>query len=308
MGTIGQKCGMYIHFWNKIWTRRYFSRCKVKKRGRFCLKRQIIYKYPKTILNKGTGYLSGYSHSLNPYTGCAFGCSYCYVRQMPVSLFRKEEWGTWVDVKMETANLLYKELQKAKTKGKVTIFMSSSTDPYQPVEYKEKVTRSLLETLVDFHPDFLLVQTRSPLVSRDIDLLTRMGDKVRVSMTIETDLESIRKHFTPGAPPIAARLKALRLLKDAGIPTQAAIAPVLPSSEAFPHQLAELVDRVCVDDYFMGDGSGGKRTKRMGIYNLYESLGLAEWYHPSAYQIVYDRLKNAFSENQIYLSQQGFEP
>ena len=112
MGTIGQKCGMgmYIHFWNKIWTRRYFSRCKVKKRGRFCLKRQIIYKYPKTILNKGTGYLSGYSHSLNPYTGCAFGCSYCYVRQMPVSLFRKEEWGTWVDVKMETANLLYKEL------------------------------------------------------------------------------------------------------------------------------------------------------------------------------------------------------
>lgn len=269
---------------------------------------QIRYKNPKTILNKGTGYLSGYSHSLNPYTGCIFGCSYCYVRQMPVSLFHEGEWGTWVDVKMEAANLLYKELQKAKAKGEVTIFMSSSTDPYQPIEYKEKVTRSLLEVFVDYPPDFLLVQTRSPLVSRDIDLLKLMGDKVRVSMTVETDLEPIRKHFTPNAPPIAARLKALQLLKNAGVPTQVAIAPVLPSSEAFPNKLVKVVDRVCVDDYFMGDGSGGKRTKKLGIYNLYESQGLEDWYHPSAYQIVYDRLKLLFPKSQLYLSQQGFEP
>lgn len=66
---------------------------------------QLLYKYPKTLLNKGTGFLSGYSHSLNPYTGCVFGCSYCYVRQMPVSTFRKEEWGTWVDIKK--AQLIY---------------------------------------------------------------------------------------------------------------------------------------------------------------------------------------------------------
>jgi DNA repair photolyase len=126
---------------------------------------------PKTLLNKGTGFLSGYSHSLNPYTGCAFGCSYCYVRQMPVSLFRGAEWGTWVDAKQEAAALLRRELRKAKTKGPVTIFMSSSTDPYQPAEYNEQITRSLLTAMLDDPPDFLLVQTRSPLVSRDIDLL-----------------------------------------------------------------------------------------------------------------------------------------
>lgn len=68
------------------------------------------YKQPKTLLNKGTGFLAGYSHSLNPYTGCTFGCSYCYVRKMPVSLFRGKEWGTWVDIKKESSALLQKEL------------------------------------------------------------------------------------------------------------------------------------------------------------------------------------------------------
>lgn len=272
------------------------------------MKSEFFYKNPKTLLNKGTGFLSGYSHSLNPYTGCSFGCSYCYVRQMPVSLFRKAEWGTWVDIKVEAAKLLRKELQKAKAKGKVTIFMSSSTDPYQPIEHKEMVTRSLLEVMVEDPPDFLFVQTRSPLVRRDIDLLQLLRDKVRVSVTVETDLEEIRKHFTPNAPPINARLKTLQLLADAGIPTQATIAPVLPSSEAFSEKLRHLVNRVCVDDFFMGDGSGGKRTKRLGIHSLYENLGLEEWYDPTAYQIVYDRLKRVFPDDQVYLSQQGFEP
>jgi len=94
---------------------------------------EYLYKYPKSLLNKGTGFLAGYSHSLNPYTGCSFGCSYCYVRQMPVNLFRDAEWGAWVDIKKE-------------------------------------VTRSLLEIMINDPPDFLFVQTRSPLVRRDIEL------------------------------------------------------------------------------------------------------------------------------------------
>lgn len=80
------------------------------------MKIESNYTSPKTLLNKGTGYLSGYSHSLNPYTGCTYGCSYCYVRQMPVSLFRKEEWGTWVDVKQEAAVILQKNCTKRRRK------------------------------------------------------------------------------------------------------------------------------------------------------------------------------------------------
>lgn len=269
---------------------------------------ELLYKNPKTLLNKGTGYLCGYTHSLNPYTGCSFGCSYCYVRQMPVALFRKADWGSWVDVKQEAATLLLKELRRAKSKGNVTVFMSSSTDPYQPVEYKERVTRSMLEVMVKEPPDFLLVQTRSPLIRRDIDLLLQLKDRVRISMTVETDLEEIRKHFTPSTPPIGARLKTLQLLAEAGVPTQATIAPVLPSSEAFPEKLRTLVNRVCVDDYFMGDGSGGKRTKKLGVNSIYEKLGLEEWNEPSSYQIVFERLKHVFSDDQLFLSQQGFAP
>ncbi|WP_239616574.1 SPL family radical SAM protein [Cohnella mopanensis] len=269
---------------------------------------QYLYKTPKTLLNKGTGFLSGYTHSLNPYTGCSFGCSYCYVRQMPVSIFRNAEWGTWVDIKQHAADVFGKELRKAKAKGRVTLFMSSSTDPYQPIEHKEAITRSLLEVMVNEPPDFLLVQTRSPLVRRDIDLLLQLKDKVRVSMTIETDLEDIRKHFTPNAPPLAARFKTLQLLAEAGVPTQAAIAPLLPSSPAFPDKLRPLVTRVCLDDYFMGDGSSGKRTRQLGIESLYEQKSMQEWYHPSAYRKVYEGLKRVFDEDEIHISQEGFEP
>lgn len=285
----------------------WYNRRKCRN-GVFEIKSEVLYKTPKTLLNKGTGFLNGYSHTLNPYTGCTFACSYCYVRQMPVSIFRNGEWGSWVDVKLESAAILRKELKRAKTKGPVTIFMSSSTDPYQPVEAKEQVTRALLEVMVGEPPDFLFVQTRSPLVRRDIDLLQQLGDRVRVSMTVETDREDIRKHFTPSAPPVQARLKTLELLRDAGIPAQAAIAPVLPSTAAFPEILRPLVNRVCIDDYFMGDGSGGKRTKRLPVQVLYEELGLEEWYDPAAYQIVYDRFSQAFPKEQLFVSQQGFEP
>ncbi|MGG1879512.1 radical SAM protein [Paenibacillus cisolokensis] len=269
---------------------------------------ETAYKTPKTLLNKGTGFLNGYSHTLNPYTGCSYACSYCYVRQMPVSLFRAQEWGQWVDVKLEAAPLLRKELKRAKAKGPVTIFMSSSTDPYQPIEATACVTRGLLEVMVEEPPDFLLVQTRSPLVRRDIELLKALKDRVRVSMTVETDRDDIRKHFTPSAPPIQARIKTLELLKEAGVPAQAAIAPVLPSSEAFPELLRPLVNRVCIDDYYMGDGSGGKRTQKLPIKPLYDKLGLEDWYHPSAYERVYKRFSEVFPASQLWVSQKGFEP
>ncbi|WP_337982285.1 SPL family radical SAM protein [Lysinibacillus sp. C5.1] len=272
------------------------------------MKSELFYKNPKTILNKGTGFLAGYTHSLNPYTGCSFGCSYCYVRAMPVALFRDGEWGKWVDIKNGAANLLKKELQRAKAKGNVTIFMSSSTDPYQPIEHKEKVTRSLLEVMVADPPDFLLVQTRSPLVSRDIDLLQQFKEKVRVSVTIETDSETIRKHFTPDAPPIQARFKTLETLAANKIPTQVAIAPILPSGEYFPEKLKPFVDRICLDDYFLGDGSGGYRTRKLGMEEKYAQLGLEDWYGPHVINNVYNRFIKIFPESDVYLSQAGFEP
>ncbi|MFC3799622.1 radical SAM protein [Cohnella sp. GCM10012308] len=254
------------------------------------------------------GFLEDYTHTLNPYGGCAFGCTYCYVRGMPVAAFREEAWGTWVDVKQGAGELLRRELARAAAKGPVRIFMSSSTDPYQPAEYREQVTRSLLEAMAEMPPDFLLVQTRSPLVTRDIDLLLRMGSRVRVSMTIETDLEAVRRVFSPAAPPIAARLKALARLKEAGVPVQAAVAPVLPSSERLPALLRPVTDRVVIDDYEMGDGSGGRRTRRLGLEPMYAQLGMTEWYSPHSWRIVYDRLRACYREDELKISRSGFAP
>ncbi|WDF05264.1 SPL family radical SAM protein [Shouchella hunanensis] len=263
---------------------------------------------PKRILTKASGFLAGYSHTLNPYVGCSFACSYCYVRQMPVQLFQEEEWGNWVTIKRDIASLLEKEIRRAKNHGPVTIFMSSSTDPYQPIEHRERVTRSLLEAMVREQPDFLFIQTRGALVTRDMDLLKRLGNRVRVSMTIETDSDAIRKQFAPQAPPIQGRVKALQCLKENGIPIQATVAPLLPSSKAFPEMLADVVDRVCIDDFFMGDGSGGKRTEKLKMASLYTELGLEKWYERDAIWKVKRRFLKYFSENQLFISKEGFLP
>ena len=264
--------------------------------------------FPKRLLNPASGFLRGYDYSLNPYAGCVFACSYCYVRQMPVALFRGKEWGSWVDAKRDASQQLLGELRRAKRKGGTTIFMSSSTDPYQPLEYKERITRTLLEAMVEEPPDFLFVQTRSPLVTRDIDVLLKLGQRTRVSMTVETDLERIRKAFSPAAPPIPARLQALQRLRAAGVPVQATIAPLLPCSDEFPRKLAGIVDRVCLDDFFMGDGSQGRRTEKLGIARIFAELELEEWYDREAYLRFLERLKEHFPQERIGISQQGFLP
>ena len=272
------------------------------------MKIEIQHKVPKKILTDTSGFLYGYSHSLNPYAGCAFGCSYCYVRQSPIGLFRKQEWGTWVDVKQEVRELIAKEIRNLRRKNKdITIFMSSSTDPYQPIEFKERVTRSLLEAMVETPPDFLFVQSRSPLVTRDIDLFRQFEGRIRISVTIETDLDEVRKHFSPQAPPIQARLKALKELSESNIPTQAAVAPVLPFSRHFPAALARVTKRVCIDDY-SGDGSQGKRTERLGISQLYDKNQLERWYLNKPSQFAAEEMKSAFQSEQIFIGQQGFMP
>ncbi|MCM3491339.1 radical SAM protein [Alkalihalophilus marmarensis] len=270
---------------------------------------QIAYKEPKKILTPASGFLYGYTHSLNPYTGCLFGCSYCYVRQSPVGLFRGEEWGEWVDIKKGIHEKYIREMSILRKRGKeVTIFMASATDPYQSVEYKENITRALLEAMVEMPPDFLFVQTRSPLVTRDIDLFLKLKDSLRLSVTVETDLDEVRKNFSPQAPPIQARLKAIRELQKNDLPIQAAVAPVLPFSKQFPETLAALVNRIVIDDFYTGDGSNGKRTERLKIKERFTEEELEKWYGEHVHKYAYEQMKTAFSSDQILISKEGFMP
>ncbi len=259
-------------------------------------------------LTPTSGFLSGYTHTLNPYVGCTFGCSYCYVRRLPVGLFRGEPWGSWAEPKKADPSKLPKEIATAKRKGPVTVFFSSATDPYQPLEAKQGLTRSLLQAMAEEPPDFVLVQTRSPLVTRDLDLLRALGDAVRVSMTVETDREDMRRLFTPSAPPIAARFRAMRELREAGIRTQAAVSPILPHTTDFAAKLVEAAPRIVVDDYFQGDGSGGRRSEALGMRGMYAEHGLAEWYDPSVARRLVGRIRMLAPEHEIGVSAQGFAP
>ncbi|RPK31434.1 hypothetical protein EDO6_02061 [Paenibacillus xylanexedens] len=228
---------------------------------------------------------------------------------MPAAKYRDEEWGSYVDIKVNAASLLESEVKKAKKKDQVlSIFMSTATDPYQGIEAKTKLTRSLLEVMLSLKEDIthLMVHTRSPLVTRDIDLFQEFGEKILISMSIETDLDKMRKIFTPSAPPITARLNALKTITEAGVPTRASISPMLPLSKNVAKKFKEVTNQVALDDFFMGDGSRGRRTEQMGIRKKYEQLGLLQWYEPGAYKKVLAILEEEFDNIDVFHEQTQF--
>ncbi|WP_026695610.1 SPL family radical SAM protein [Peribacillus kribbensis] len=260
----------------------------------------------KKILTEAKGYLDvGFTHSLNPYSGCSFSCRYCYVREMPIQKFKDIPWGEWVDIKTNAAENYRSELLKLRKKNKtVNIFMSTATDPYQPIERKAAITRTILEEMIESPPDFVQIQTRSPLVTRDIDLLVELKEKcgVLVSMTIETDREDIKRIFAPSAPGISMRLKALKEVHEAGIPTQASISPVLPFSPDFPRELDGIADHIWIDTLSIGDGSMGRRSKRLGMPELFREHGLSEWYQEDIHHKVEKYFTKFFERERIRIS------
>jgi len=153
-----------------------------------------------------------------------------------------EAWGQFVDVKINAPDLLRREITKKKP-GKVWI--SGVCDPYQPLEAKYKLTRQCLEILAQNNWP-VVVQTRSPLVLRDIDIL-KEGRDFEVGLSITTADDSIRKLFEPDAPAIKDRVRALDELHKAGIRTYVMIAPMLPGAEGLAEILAGKVDYVIVD-------------------------------------------------------------
>ncbi len=187
-----------------------------------------------------------FDYTINPYRGCAFGCSYCYAsRFVHEDAAKKADWGYWVEAKQNIVDALGRDSQKLFGKS---IFFSSATDPYQPLELRLGLTRALLETLLIAFPSHLHIQTRSPHVVRDIDLFKRFGDSLVVGISIPTDSEIVRRAFEPRAPSIKRRLDAARQLREAGIRTTASVAPLLPAT---PKRLARLLqanfDRAWVD-------------------------------------------------------------
>jgi DNA repair photolyase len=192
----------------------------------------------KSILSKS----KIYPWVINPYTGCQHGCSYCYARFMKRVTGHKEPWGEFVDVKINAPDVLRKEITKKK---RARVWVSGVCDPYQPLEAHYKLTRQCLEILAQ-NSWPVIIQTRSPLVLRDIDIIKNAED-FEVGFSVTTADDSIRKLFEPHAPPIEDRIQALDTLHNAGIRTYAMIAPVLPGAEGLAGLLKGKIDYVLID-------------------------------------------------------------
>ncbi|MEZ4702706.1 MAG: radical SAM protein [Rhodothermales bacterium] len=196
-------------------------------------KSTVAYRDVKSILTPASGFVGAYDYTLNPYSGCTFGCV------LLCSVLRPKQGETgWLGQlgygKENALRLLSKE-PHGSLDGK-TIYMSSVTDPYQPVEKKLGLTRSLLEWLVAHHAPRLVIQTRSPLVTRDIDLIARLPAS-QINMTVTTDSEEVRQIFEPHCPSNTVRLKAIQTIQRAGLNGCITLTPLLPISD--PHAFAQ---------------------------------------------------------------------
>ncbi len=171
-----------------------------------------------------------FDQSINPYRGCEHGCSYCYARPTHAFLGHSPglDFETQLYAKSNAAELLTKELSSRRYVPK-TIALGTVTDPYQPIERTQLITRRLLEVLeAARHP--VGIVTKSALVLRDIDILARMAkhDLVKVALSVTTLDRRLARSMEPRASTPARRLEAIRRLSEAGVPAQVMVAPIVP--------------------------------------------------------------------------------
>jgi DNA repair photolyase len=181
----------------------------------------------KSALNRVTG--MPFQWSLNPWLGCAHKCRYCYARAYHARYHDRDvgpAFDSQVDVKINFVEVLRVELRR-RPEGSVAI--GTATDPYQPIEGHYRLTRGCLEALVQY-PMPTSIVTKGTLVVRDIDLLRRLDarEDVTVYFSIPTLDEGVWRKAEPGTPPPRQRIRAVRMLRDAGLDAAVLCAPVLP--------------------------------------------------------------------------------
>ncbi len=233
----------------------------------------------KSILNRS----SIGDYVINPYVGCQHACIYCYAQFYARRWGRTDPWGSYVEIKVNAPELLAREVRRKRVG---VVYISSMTDPYQPVEREYEITRRLLHVLVE--RDWpVLVQTKSPLVLRDVDILRRFS-RAKVGLTVITLREEVRRAMEPGAPSVDERIQALEELRRTGIETYAFVGPIPPWTELeevieLVRELGGLVDVIYFDRLNLKPGLAqkldgvvrrlsGREDWRSGLGDYYKGL------------------------------------
>ncbi len=195
----------------------------------------------KSALNRVVG--MPFAWSLNPYTGCAHRCAFCYVRAFERRADRPsdERYGADIRVKTNLVAVLRQELARASWRRE-PVAIGAATDPYQPVESRYALTRGAIVALSEARTPFHII-TRGPMILRDLDVLADAARRVRLSVhvSIITLDAAISERLEPGVAPPAQRLRAVRRLVDAGLDVGVAVAPILPGLTDGEDSLAALL-------------------------------------------------------------------
>ena len=232
----------------------------------------------KTILAKTRGFIAeaGFTHSLTPARNCTFGCIYCYVPTLRIQGgLRPEDWRHWgrfTTFKDNAAELLDQTLRPDQV-----IYCSPLVDPYQPAEEHRRLMPELLATLIRKPPRVFVLQTRGPLVLRDVKQLRALATRtrLRVSFSLTTNRDDVRKLYEPLCASVDERLVTLAALRDAGIQTYATLAPLLPCD---PSELARLALAFTHQD-IIGDPFHVHAVKRHGATTRPEALRVSQVRH-----------------------------
>lgn len=200
------------------------------------------------ILSPTSGFIAeaGFTHSLTPARNCTFGCTYCYVPTMGVYGGLKPDdwnhWGQFTTFKSNAAELLRKSLR-----ANQKIYCSPLVDPYQPAEEARQLMPAILDAVIETPPLVFTIQTRGPLIVRDLERLIALSNRtrLRVSFSLTTNREQVRKWFEPHCATLAERLSVIERLRAAGIVTFATLAPLLPCD---PEEFAEIALAATTED------------------------------------------------------------
>jgi DNA repair photolyase len=195
------------------------------------LRTEVTLDSTRTIITRNTSPDISFDRSINPYRGCEHGCIYCFARPNHAFLGMSPgaDFESRLFAKPNAAELLAKELSSPGYVPKL-IAIGTNTDAYQPIEKKMRIMRSILEVLRDFkHP--VGIVTKSPLVLRDIDILSDMAREglAKVALSVTTLDRKLARTMEPRAGTPQRRLQAIRALSEAGIPTGVMFAPVIPA-------------------------------------------------------------------------------
>lgn len=255
----------------------------------------------KSILSATSGFIreAGFTHSLTPARNCTFACTYCYVPTMRIYGGLKpadwQRWGQFTTFKTNAAELL-----RGALRAEQIVYCSPLVDPYQPAETEALHMPGILDALIARPPRVFVMQTRGPLIVRDLDRLVALSRRthLRVSFSLTTDHEDVRRLYEPRCAPLIERIRAMRRLRAAGIRTFATLAPLLPCD---PERLAGIAIAE-TDENIIGDPLHIRATKPNGATTRDAAIrisaihGFENWLEPLAQAGIVARIRNTVEQ------------